>query len=228
MNSFFRSAVRWCCTGLLSLGAISLSGCGTPQYAFSGPDPAGVASPTGSTPVSVPAPSDSASSSNSLGADWLSPGNKITITYSGIINAPPKHEEKVREDGYISPPLLGRPVMAAGKTIGQLQEELQKLYVPDYFTRALTVTVATEERWFFVGGDVRNPNRYLYSGQMTVLKAVQTAGGFTEFAKRTRVQITRADGRKETPVNCDKAVRNPKLDLAIFPGDQIFVDRRKF
>jgi len=118
--------------------------------------------------------------------------------------------------------------MAAGKTIGQLQEELQKLYVPDYFTRALTVTVATEERWFFVGGDVRNPNRYLYSGQMTVLKAVQTAGGFTEFAKRSRVQITRADGRKETPVNCDKAVKNPKLDLAIFPGDQIFVDRRKF
>ena len=61
-----------------------------------------------------------------------------------------------------------------------------------------------------------------------VLKAVQTAGGFTEFAKRTRVQITRADWRKETPVNCDKAVKNPKLDLAIFPGDQIFVDRRKF
>ena len=30
--------------------------------------------------------------------------------------------------------------MAAGKTVGKLQEELQNLYVPDYYTRALTVT----------------------------------------------------------------------------------------
>jgi protein involved in polysaccharide export with SLBB domain len=61
---------------------------------------------------------------------------------------------------------------------------------------------------------------------MTVLKAIQTAGGFTEFAKRTKVQVTRANGHKEKPVNYDKAVKNPKLDLPIYPGDQIFVDKR--
>ena len=181
---------------------------------------------TATTPVSVAAPNaQQDAATNSPGADWVSPGNKITVTFSGISNPPPKYEEKVREDGYINPPLLG-PVMAAGKTIGKLQEELQSLYVPKYYTRALTVTVSTEERWFFVGGEVRNPNRYLYSGQMTVLKAIQTAGGFSEYARRSKVQVTRADGRKEKPVNCDKAVKNPKLDLPIYPGDYISVERR--
>ena len=92
--------------------------------------------------------------------------------------------------------------------------------------RALTVTLTREELWFYVGGEVRNPNRYIYSGELTVLKAIQTAGGFTEYAKRSKVQVTRANGRKEKPVDCGKALKNPKLDLPIFPGDQVHVDRR--
>ena len=149
----------------------------------------------------------------------------MTVTFSGTPNPPPKHEETVREDGNINPPFLGHSVKAAGKTIGMLQEELQNLYVPAYYSRALTVTVTIEERWVYVGGEVKSPNRYIYSGEPTTLKAIQTAGDFTDFAKRTKVQITRASGRKET-VNCTKAIKNPKLDLPIYPGDQIFVPRR--
>ena len=235
MNSLYQRMVRAAYLGLLALATISLTGCGTTPHTFAAAEPAGTASPSGatlpagSTPVSAPplgVPADVGSSTNRQGPYWVSPGNRITITFSGIPNPPPKHEEKVREDGCISPPFLGRPVMAAGKTIGKLQEELQNLYVPDYYTRALTVTLTREELWFFVGGEVRNPNRYIYSGELTVLKAIQTAGGFTEYARRGKVQVTRANGHKEKPVDCGKAIKNPRLDLPIFPGDQVYVDRR--
>lgn len=76
-------------------------------------------------------------------------------------------------------------IQAAGKTAGQLQRELQEAYVPKLYRR-LTVTVLTENRVFFVDGEVRQPGRLVYTGELTVLKAVASAGGFTDFAARTR------------------------------------------
>ncbi len=207
---------------LTFLGTWLLAGCRSALPAFSDQEPSRAAGEPAETPVGTQATNGPSINET---ADRIQPGVKLTITFSGTPNPPPKHEEKVREDGNISPPYIGRSVKAAGKTIGQLQEELQNDYVPAYFARALTVTVTAEERWFHVGGEVRKADRYLYSGQTTVLRAIQTAGDFTDFAKRTKVQITRASGRKET-VNCDKAIKNPKLDPPIYPGDQIFVPRR--
>jgi polysaccharide export outer membrane protein len=201
-------------------------GCGTPQYTFPEAQSTNAAPATGSSPVSVStnaAPTSLVPSSVQT-ADQIQPGVKLTIIFSGIPVPPPKHEEKVREDGYISPPLLGR-VMAAGKTVGKLQEDLQNLYVPAYFTRALTVTVLIEERWFYVGGEVKNANRYIYSGEVTVLKAIQAAGDFTPFANRRKVKVIRGNGKTET-VNYDKALKNPKLDLPVYPGDQVIVPIR--
>jgi polysaccharide export outer membrane protein len=120
--------------------------------------------------------------------------------------------------------LLREPVQAAGKKVGELQDELQRLYVPAFF-KTLTVTVKYEERYFFVGGQVRNARQYPYLSQMTVLKAIQAAGDFTDFANRTKVQVTRTNGKTET-VNCKKAQKNPKLDLPIYPGDRINVPQR--
>jgi polysaccharide export outer membrane protein len=148
------------------------------------------------------------------------------IIYSGHADVPRPHEELIREDGTISPPLLGKPVQAAGKKVGELQDELLKLYVPDFF-KTLTITVKYEERYFFVGGQVRNPRQYPYLSQMTVLKAIQAAGDFTDFAKRTDVRITRSNGKTEI-VNCKKAQNNSKLDLPIYPGDRIWVPQRVF
>jgi protein involved in polysaccharide export with SLBB domain len=63
---------------------------------------------------------------------------------------------------------------------------------------------------------------------MTVLKAIQAAGDFTDFGKKSKVEVIRANGHKEKPVDCYKAIKNPKLDLPIFPGDQVIVPRRHF
>jgi len=109
--------------------------------------------------------------------------------------------------------------------VGELQKTLQERY-SKYF-RNLTVTVLTESRYFFVDGQVRNPSRQPYSGAITVTKAIAAAGGFTDFANRSKIHLIRANGGKYT-INYDKALRRPELDLPVHPGDQIEVPRRIF
>src|SRR5262245_41340479 len=105
--------------GSVALTAALLAGCQAPNYAFH--DAAGKgtnAPPVKKTPVSVPPVADSGGLTNrNYSIDFLRPGYKVTITFSGVPNPPPKHEEKVREDGHLSPPLLNHPVLASGKTI---------------------------------------------------------------------------------------------------------------
>lgn len=184
----------------------------------------GCQSPGGSgSPAPAPAPTGAAST-NALTQDTLQVGNRITIAFSGLPNAPEAHVEQIRNDGYVTPPLLGKPVLAAGKSIAELQKELRDLYVPAFF-RDVTITVRNEERYYFVDGQVRMPGQKPYLTEMTVLRAIQTAGGFTEYANRGKVQVTRADKRQDT-VDCKKALRNPRYDLPIYPGDSIYVPQK--
>jgi protein involved in polysaccharide export with SLBB domain len=69
------------------------------------------------------------------------------------------------------------------------------------------------------------PGKLPYTGQITVTRAIATAGGFSPFANRRNVRIYRSDGTYST-INCTKALQNPKLDLPVYPGDKILVRRR--
>jgi protein involved in polysaccharide export with SLBB domain len=64
----------------------------------------------------------------------------------------------------------------------------------------------------------------LYGPSITVTKAIQTAGDFTEFANKKKVKLTRKDGSIYT-VNCIKALEDPTQDLEVYPGDTIHVPR---
>lgn len=158
-------------------------------------------------------------------SDALRVGELLAVEFSGVADPPARHEERIKQDGQITLPSIGS-VQAAGKTRGELEEEIHKRYVPDYY-KQLTVIVRNEGRYFYVNGQVKNPNQFPYLKEMTVLKAIATAGDFNDFAKKQKVQVTRADGRKFI-VNCIKAQRNPKLDLPIYPDDSVFVPRRYF
>lgn len=189
---------------LAALVVAVLAGCGSPQTANMAAAPA---------------------SGTTLGGwvDTLRKDDMVQITFSGVPNPPPDHEERIKEDGTITLQLIG-PIRAEGMSAGQLQKTIHDKYVPDYFHR-LTVTVQTENRVFFVDGEVRQPNRYVYSGEMTVLRAIAAAGGFTDFAARRRVILTRP-GKPPMEVDGDKAKRRPELDPPVYPGDRISVPRK--
>jgi protein involved in polysaccharide export with SLBB domain len=150
-------------------------------------------------------------------------GDLVTVTFTPVSgDTLPMHAERVHEDGSIVLPLIGT-VTALGKTTGELQKEIHDLYVPKWYN-ALGVIVAGEARYFYVDGEVRIPGQKEYPGQMTLAKAISVAGGFTDFARKGKVRVTR--GKQTQVINGDKAIYDPAFDIAIYPGDKIYVPRR--
>lgn len=157
------------------------------------------------------------------GTAVLRPNDLVSIVFSGA--GPKNFDARIKEDGTLSPPVIDKdgPVKAAGLTSAELEAELQKRYAK-YF-KTLTVTVLTENRWFYVAGEVRVPSRFPYSGELKLTQAIAVAQGLTDFANKHRIQLTRANGDKVT-IDYQKALSKPKLDLPVYPGDHIFVPRR--
>jgi len=156
----------------------------------------------------------------------LGVGDFITVSFTDVpaIVAAQFRDQKVRipDDGMITLPYNVR-VQAAGRKIPELEAAIRTNYVPGYFQN-FTAIVKPEERFYYVGGEVRNPGPRPYIGNMTVLRAIDTAQGFTDFARKTSIEVRREDGRTEL-VNWKKARKNPKLDLPVYPNDHIIVPK---
>lgn len=188
------------------------------------PEAPAAAAPTG-LPAAPNTNLEPARTDYSLGVARFHVGDTVTVSLTGLPEIIEPHQEPIKEDGTITMPVIGR-VQAAGKTAGELQNEIHDRYVPKYY-RHLTVTVNTGDRVYYVTGEVKAPGRQLYAGQMTVTKAITTTGGFTDFANRKKVWLIRAGGQK-IKVNCDKAIQDPSQDPLVYPNDQVQVPRRIF
>jgi polysaccharide biosynthesis/export protein VpsN len=152
-------------------------------------------------------------------------GDQLTVNFFDITPAISPITDQIKEDGTITL-IYNEKFDAAGKTIGELQTTVHDRYVPAY-VKYMTVNIVPANRSYTVSGEVKAPNLLPYPGHMTVLRAIATAGGFTDFANKRKVQVTRADNRQFI-VNCVKALDDPDLDVEIFPGDRINVPPRLF
>jgi polysaccharide export outer membrane protein len=219
ISKLVKSFAAWSAVLGLLLSGLVLGGCATsdpPSGAFA--DMPGAAGGSGATNTPAPTPALAVN-----GGDTLHIGDPLVITFTDCPNPPPAFTVRIGEDGTITL-IWNQTFIASGKGRGELEREIRARYVPSIY-RDLTVTIIQAERWYFVRGEVKSPNRYAYPGPTSVLKAIAAAGDFTEFASKTTVQLTRADGSKTT-VNCLKAQKDPRLDPSIYPGDSIFVKRR--
>ncbi len=131
-------------------------------------------------------------------------------------------ESLVDENGDVKLPFIGT-VRAAGFTASELEDRIQKDYVEKKIYRYLTVHVLVPTRSYFVRGEVRGPGRFSLVGSVTVLQAIATAGGYTDFADLTDVRLTRGD--KTVRLNAKDIERNPEKDIEIEAGDVIVVKR---
>jgi protein involved in polysaccharide export with SLBB domain len=163
-------------------------------------------------------------------ADEIRPGDGLTFTFADA-NPPPiqglEHRDRVKDDGNIQLPLIGS-IKVVGRHSGDVEREIQRLYIDKGYYRRITVTIRVEERYYSVGGEVRNPGPKNYVGEVSVLRAIQSAGDFTDFADKTSVKVIRATGSNEV-FNANKALKDPAhFDRKICPGDTIHVGRRVF
>jgi protein involved in polysaccharide export with SLBB domain len=154
-------------------------------------------------------------------------GDTVIVNFSGLPSGDPMvstpHEEPIKDDGTISLPYID-PVVAEGKTAGELQKLIHDLYVPKYYF-SLTVTVSSSDRQYYVGGEIKGDGRQLYAVGTTVTKAIQAAGGLTDFANHHNIKLIRSSGQIII-VDYDAALQNPAEDPPVYPNDQINVSRK--
>jgi polysaccharide export outer membrane protein len=158
--------------------------------------------------------------------DVMRPGDKVTLRLTGVPDEGYLIEVQIPQSGDITVPLLLQPFHAAGRTAGDLALEITQAYKSQRIYTTPEVTVIPEERYVSVGGDVRTPNRVLYTPDLTLLTAINACGGFTDYAKRTSVRILR--GQQVLYYDCAAIARGATTDPALYPGDQIYVPRTIF
>jgi polysaccharide export outer membrane protein len=135
-------------------------------------------------------------------------------------------EGEIKPDGTITLS-LNQTFKAAGVTRSQLEKDIRERYVPRYYKQmTVGIKLTRDTRFYYVGGEVRAPGRQLYLGRITILKAIQSAGDFNDFAQKKKVELTRSGASKLVIVNCAKAMHDSSLDVEIYPGDKIHVPRR--
>jgi len=148
----------------------------------------------------------------------------------------------VTDSGEIEVPYLGR-FPAENKTCKQLAYELKKALEKDYYYQATVIVaidlMAKSRGRVYIVGPVRmpGPQEIPSDETLTLSKAILRAGGFTDYADRKNVKVTRkgepgaagAAGEKESfVVDVSKIFDKGKteLDIPLMAGDLIYVPER--
>lgn len=162
---------------------------------------AGVLKPGDSVIISLQTPAEDAST--------------VTTTYP------------VSDRGTVKMPMLDQEIPAAGISASTLARRIEAAYrAADIYTNP-TITAAlpqdptTASHVVTVGGEVRGSGEFPLRQGMTLMAAINRAGGFTEFAGTKKVKLIRDNAEKiydMRKINADGS-NNPVLR----DGDQIIV-----
>lgn len=155
----------------------------------------------------------------------LRPGDQIEIRLGGVPSEDTtlvSGQYQVDGQGFVNMPHIGK-IRAAGTTQAALQNTIESTYKSQqiYTNPTVTVNIPTTARFVNVGGDVKGPRRVEFTPDLTVLSAINAAGGFTEYADQKKVRLL-SDG-KVTVVNILEIRKDPSKDLHLKPGDSIEV-----
>jgi polysaccharide export outer membrane protein len=133
----------------------------------------------------------------------------------------------VRPDGRISMPLLN-DVRAAGLTPNQLAAQITtslKKFVTDPQVTVIVTQINSQR--VYILGEVSRTGAYPLLPEMTVLQALSSAGGFTQFANRKKIYMFRVENGRQVKYPFDyKAVidgKRPDENVVLRAGDTIVV-----
>ena len=165
---------------------------------------------------------DAAAKNDDGGAYRLKNGDPVVVNLRGIPN-PLVVEDVIDEHGFITLPYINA-VDAIGKTSSELERAIHDVYVPDFY-RYVTVNVLIPTlRSYYVRGAVKAPGRFTFSAGITLLQAITTAGGYTDFANSKKVRLLR--GGQTTSYSMVEIEKHPERDVKVDPGDVIVVPEK--
>jgi len=133
----------------------------------------------------------------------------------------------VRPDGKITLPLLN-DVQAAGLAPMELASVISDQLKKYINNPQVTVSVTEiNSRRVYVTGEVSKAGAYPLFPRMTVLQALSSSGGFTQFARVKNIYVLRTENGKQVKMlfNYKEAVRgkSPEQNIELLPGDVIVV-----
>jgi polysaccharide biosynthesis/export protein len=132
----------------------------------------------------------------------------------------------VRPDGMISLPLIG-DIQASGLTPLQLADQIAaklKKYIQD--PNVSVVVGQVHSKVVYLLGEVGRKGPIDMTPGMTLLEAIGSAGGLTDFANSKKIYILRDDAGKheKIAVHYKEALKGDNsLNLVLKPGDTIVV-----
>src|SRR2546430_11807995 len=141
----------------------------------------------------------------------LGPGDRIIIKVFGEEDL--SMDVRLNDAGRLNYRCLGELVVQ-GLTVTELERLITRGLKGSYLRDpAVTVSIA-EYRPFFLYGEVQKPGGIPYQPDLTVERAIALAGGLSERASRSQIEVVRASDPKH------KAVRN-EPSPPVYPGDVI-------
>jgi polysaccharide biosynthesis/export protein len=161
----------------------------------------------------------------------LGPEDELEITVWG--NKDLTRATVIRPDGLISMPIIG-DVQAAGITADALAQRIADR-LKQYLATNPSVSVSVKEiksYSVFVLGEVQKPGKFQLKSYVTVLQAISMAGGFTDYAKKNKLQVLRVtengDHKRQEvhiPIRYDDVVagRGEPGNIVLHPGDTVVV-----
>lgn len=133
----------------------------------------------------------------------------------------------VDANGSVNVPYINK-VRAEGLTPAQLARSIEESYRANkIFTNPnITILMQPTSRFVTVGGSVRQPSRVPFTEDMTLLTAINAAGGFNDFADQKHVRLLR--GKDATIYDVRQFRRDPSQDVKLRPGDRVEVPQSFF
>ena len=163
--------------------------------------------------------------SGAFGQAILRVGDPVELKISGV----PQEEQlqinntyMVDVTGSINLPYINK-VKAEGLTPAELGAAIEQTYRTNriYTNPTITVLMQPGARFVNIGGAVRSPSRVQFTEDMTLLTAINAAGGFNDFADQKRVRLLRGSEVKVFDVRQFR--RDPSKDVRLQPGDKVEV-----
>lgn len=136
----------------------------------------------------------------------------------------------VQPDGNIAIPMLP-PLMAGGKTIGEVQRMVNEAYTPILKGMYTSVTLREARgNRFYIYGEVANPGYYQLNGPTTVSQAIGMAGGLRDSAQHgSTLLITRNEKKQAVGriVDVEEILSTGNIgkDIMVRQADVVFVPK---
>jgi polysaccharide export outer membrane protein len=193
-------------------------------------------------PISFLAPDNSsAAPANRLGQRYvIAKDDLLEIDVVGVQEL--SRQYRVDGDGMITLPMLARPVMAAGLTLGQLSQSIRReLLDAGLFTDPQITVAVKSSPWNTVvlSGAAKKTGVYPVYGHTTLLELLTEAEGLSDDAGNTatitRAEQPRARAKTDSNATSSRTLKvdvwrlwqngDASLDVDLYPGDRVMILR---